>query len=58
LASDGDTAAIGELDDGVRIESGDDVTGSQGRVLRLGALSLEQLNAVLEPLGATLTDEA
>jgi len=35
-----------------------DVTGSQGRVLRLGALSLEQLNAVLEPLGATLTDEA
>ena len=35
-----------------------DVTGSQGRVLRQGALSLEQLNAVLEPLGATLTDEA
>ena len=35
-----------------------DVTGTQGRVLRLGALSLEQLNAVLEPLGATLTDEA
>lgn len=34
-----------------------DVTGSQGKVLRLGALSLEQLNAVLEPLGATLTDE-
>ncbi len=34
-----------------------DCTGSQGRVLRLGALSLEQLNAVLEPLGATLTDE-
>ena len=34
-----------------------DVTGSQGRVLRRGALSLEQLNAVLEPLGATLTDE-
>ena len=31
-----------------------DVTGTQGRVLRLGALSLEQLNAVLEPLGATL----
>jgi len=26
-------------------------------VLRLGALSLEQLNAVLEPLGATLTDD-
>ncbi|WP_370074513.1 L-threonylcarbamoyladenylate synthase [Nocardioides sp.] len=31
-----------------------DVTGGQGRVLRLGALSLEQLNEVLEPLGATL----
>jgi len=35
-----------------------DVTGPQGRVLRRGALSLEQLNAVLEPLGVTLTDEA
>ncbi|WP_243058232.1 L-threonylcarbamoyladenylate synthase [Nocardioides sp. SR21] len=34
-----------------------DVTGDQGRVLRVGALSLEQLNEVLEPLGATLTDE-
>lgn len=34
-----------------------DVTGTQGRVLRRGALSLEELNAVLEPLGATLTDE-
>ena len=34
-----------------------DVTGSQGRILRRGALSLDQLNAVLEPLGATLTDE-
>jgi L-threonylcarbamoyladenylate synthase len=34
-----------------------DVTGAQGRVLRRGALSLEQLNEVLEPLGATLTDE-
>jgi len=34
-----------------------DVTGDQGRVLRRGALSLDQLNAVLEPLGATLTDE-
>jgi L-threonylcarbamoyladenylate synthase len=34
-----------------------DVTGSQGRILRLGALSLETLNGVLEPLGATLTDE-
>lgn len=34
-----------------------DVTGTQGRVLRRGALDLEELNAVLEPLGATLTDE-
>ncbi len=34
-----------------------DVTGSQGRVLRRGALGLDELNAVLEPLGATLTDE-
>ena len=34
-----------------------DVTGSQGRVLRPGALDLAALNAVLEPLGATLTDE-
>ena len=35
-----------------------DATGSQGRVLRLGALSLERLNDVLEPLGATLTQES
>ncbi|CAI9405169.1 L-threonylcarbamoyladenylate synthase [Nocardioides sp. T2.26MG-1] len=34
-----------------------DVTGTQGRVLRRGALSLERLNEVLERLGATLTDE-
>ena len=34
-----------------------DVTGTQGRVLRRGALTLDQLNAVLEPLGVTLTDE-
>ena len=34
-----------------------DVTGSPGRVLRTGALSLADLNAVLELLGATLTDE-
>ena len=33
-----------------------DATTAQGRVLRHGALSLEQLNEVLEPLGATLTD--
>jgi L-threonylcarbamoyladenylate synthase len=34
-----------------------DCTAAQGRVLRRGALSLEELNEVLEPLGATLTDE-
>ena len=34
-----------------------DVTGTQGRVLRLGALGLDRLNAVLEPLGATLVHE-
>lgn len=34
-----------------------DATSAQGRILRRGALSLEELNAVLEPLGATLTDE-
>jgi L-threonylcarbamoyladenylate synthase len=34
-----------------------DATGPQGRVLRRGALSLETLNKVLEPLGASLTDE-
>ena len=34
-----------------------DVTGPEGRVLRLGALSLEQLNAALEEHGVVLTDE-
>ena len=34
-----------------------DATSAQGRILRRGALSIEELNAVLEPLGATLTDE-
>ncbi len=34
-----------------------DATGPIGRVLRVGALSLETLNAVLEPLGSTLTDD-
>ena len=34
-----------------------DVTGEQGRLLRRGALSLEELNAVLEPTGVTLVDE-
>ena len=34
-----------------------DVTTSPGRVLREGALSLDELNEVLEPLGVTLTDD-
>ncbi len=34
-----------------------DVTGKKGRILRLGALSLDRLNEVLEPLGAALADE-
>ncbi|MFL6002856.1 MAG: L-threonylcarbamoyladenylate synthase [Nocardioides sp.] len=34
-----------------------DVTTSPGRVLRRGVLSVKQLNAVLEPLGVTLTDD-
>lgn len=34
-----------------------DATADQGRILRRGVLSTDQLNAVLEPLGATLTDE-
>jgi L-threonylcarbamoyladenylate synthase len=34
-----------------------DVTGERPRVLRLGALGTEQLNAVLEPLGLTLHDD-
>jgi tRNA A37 threonylcarbamoyladenosine synthetase subunit TsaC/SUA5/YrdC len=33
-----------------------DCTGTRGRVLRTGALSLDQLNAVLEPLGVRVTD--
>jgi L-threonylcarbamoyladenylate synthase len=34
-----------------------DVTGSQGRVLRLGAVSLDRLNEIVEPLGVVITDE-
>ena len=34
-----------------------DVTVPQGRVLRLGALSLDQLNAAIEEHGVVLTDE-
>ncbi len=33
-----------------------DATGARGRVLRRGALSLDRLNAVLEPLGVVLVD--
>jgi tRNA threonylcarbamoyl adenosine modification protein (Sua5/YciO/YrdC/YwlC family) len=34
-----------------------DVTGASGRVLRLGAVSLEALNEVVAPLGVEITDE-
>jgi len=34
-----------------------DVTGTAGRVLRLGALSLVRLNEVVAPLGVEITDE-
>jgi tRNA threonylcarbamoyl adenosine modification protein (Sua5/YciO/YrdC/YwlC family) len=34
-----------------------DVTGSQGRVLRIGAVSLVRLNEIVEPLGVDITDE-
>lgn len=34
-----------------------DVTGSEGRVLRQGALSLDRLNEVVYPLGVQITDE-
>lgn len=34
-----------------------DCTGDQGRILRRGALPIDRLNEVLEPLGATLVDE-
>ena len=33
-----------------------DATGENGRVLRLGAISLERLNEVVEPLGAHIAD--
>ena len=34
-----------------------DATSDQGRILRQGRLTLEQLNEALEPLGITLADE-
>jgi L-threonylcarbamoyladenylate synthase len=33
-----------------------DATGEQGRVLRLGAVSLERLNEITEPLGVSIGD--
>ena len=34
-----------------------DVTGQPGRVLRLGAVSLERLNEIVAPLGVEIVDE-
>jgi tRNA threonylcarbamoyl adenosine modification protein (Sua5/YciO/YrdC/YwlC family) len=34
-----------------------DVTGPTGRVLRLGAVSLERLNEIVAPLGVVISDE-
>jgi tRNA threonylcarbamoyl adenosine modification protein (Sua5/YciO/YrdC/YwlC family) len=34
-----------------------DVTGPSGRVLRLGAVSLDRLNEIVAPLGVEITDE-
>lgn len=34
-----------------------DVTGETGRLLRLGAVPLERLNEIVEPLGTTIVDE-
>ena len=34
-----------------------DVTGSKGRVLRLGAVDLDRLNEIVAPLGAEIVDE-
>jgi tRNA threonylcarbamoyl adenosine modification protein (Sua5/YciO/YrdC/YwlC family) len=53
-----DAGPIGDGASGGEASTIIDVTGAQGRVLRRGALGLWTLNAVLEPLGATLTDEA
>jgi L-threonylcarbamoyladenylate synthase len=33
-----------------------DATGPTGRILRLGAVSVERLNEILEPLGSTIAD--
>ena len=34
-----------------------DVTGDTGRLLRLGAVSLERLNEIVSPIGAEIVDE-
>jgi tRNA threonylcarbamoyl adenosine modification protein (Sua5/YciO/YrdC/YwlC family) len=34
-----------------------DVTGDRGRVLRLGAVTLERLNEIVSPIGAAVVDE-
>ena len=65
-ARDGDEAermlgdSVEVIIDGGPVDGGEastivDCTGPQGRVLRRGALSLEELNEVLEPLGVALT---
>jgi L-threonylcarbamoyladenylate synthase len=56
----GDAVAV-VVDDGVS-PGGEastivDCTGAQGRILRRGAIDVSTLNAALESLGATLTDE-
>ena len=58
LGDDVDVVVDGGASAGGEASTIVDVTGQQGRVLRRGALSLDQLNAALEALGATLTDEA
>ncbi|WP_234412360.1 L-threonylcarbamoyladenylate synthase [Nocardioides sediminis] len=55
-------AAVEVVVDGGPVSGGEastiiDCTGPQGRVLRRGALSLDELNEVLEPLGVAITDE-
>jgi L-threonylcarbamoyladenylate synthase len=57
LGTDGEVIVDGGPVSGGEASTIVDCTGAQGRVLRRGALSLEELNEVLEPLGATLTDE-
>lgn len=56
----GDAVAVyvdGGTRDGDQPSTIVDVTGDRPRVLRIGALSVTALNAVLEPLDAAVTDE-